>query len=47
MVQQKGVETGHALRGETSKITPGTQRYMTTVADREKNTLEALDKAVR
>jgi len=41
----KGVETGRALRGETSKITPGTQRYMTTVADREKNTLEALDKA--
>ena len=47
MVQQKGVETGRALRGETSKITPDTQHYMTTMADGEKNALEALDKAVR
>lgn len=28
----KGSETGHAIRGESSNITPGTQRYMNAVA---------------
>lgn len=47
MVQQKGHETTHAIKGEPSKITPQTKRYMDTVAEKAGVVSKKLDKVVR